>query len=160
MDLPPRKFATSAHKAWADRDTLDYIRECYPLKPNGTSKRRSTALAIYLVLVDCAGRFADKGSETFWASINTIAQSVGKSYNTTKRYLDEFVRVGILAKKHERLGKRYKPNTWVLLVYSKMLRAMLARTQYYGGSKTSRPTTIVGHPSPQDSELPSTHNNE
>lgn len=98
--------------AWQDMRTMRFLREQY----NG--KRRTTAVAIYQALSECAseyGRITKKHTSTFPAMLERIAAKTGKSVSTIKRYMQEFKALGVLSWETRKQGKMNKPNVWTLL---------------------------------------------
>lgn len=102
-------------KSWQDKRILRYLRKFYQ------GKKRRTAFTIYLILTELA---SDKNQlSTFMAAQETIAKMSGASYSTVRRYLNDFVKIKILSKKHIKNGKHNYANKWALLEYAPMTMA-------------------------------------
>ena len=101
--------------AWQDMRSTRLVRESF------SGKKRTTAIAIYQALTECAseeGRKKGKHVSTFSAPLVRIAEKSGKSINTIKRYVDAFRKLGIITWENRRQGKVNKPNLWRLLAPS------------------------------------------
>lgn len=100
---------------WQEVKTMGVIRKNY----NG--KKLTTAIATYQTLTELAS-IAGRGTRThtnqFPAYIKTIAERVGKSESTIKRYTKEFKNLKIITWENRRKGKMNLANLWKLLVYS------------------------------------------
>ncbi|MBI2415643.1 MAG: hypothetical protein HYV33_03215 [Candidatus Kerfeldbacteria bacterium] len=93
---------------WQSKPILRLIRETY------TRKRLCTAIAIYTVLTELS---SNQNTQAYCqAYYIDIANHMGKSSSTAKRYLNEFVIMGIVRKQH-----RYQKNN----------PKMLARTKWF-----------------------------
>jgi len=98
--------------AWQDMRTMYFLRQQY------SGKRRTTAVAIYQALSECAseyGRITKKHTSTFPAHLERIGAKAGKSVSTVKRYAQEFKTLRVLSWETRRQGKVNRPNLWTLL---------------------------------------------
>lgn len=101
--------------AWQDMRSTRLVRESF------SGKKRTTAIAIYQALTECAseeGRKRGKSVSIFPAPLVRIAEKSGKSLNTIKRYVETFRTLGLLTWENRRQGKVNKPNLWTLLAPS------------------------------------------
>lgn len=89
---------------------LDLIRDHFE------GAKRSTALAVYLVLTETANRIGGAEARTgFRESRATIAESVGVSVDTLDRYVSTFIKIGLLEVEREQMEGVNLPNRWILL---------------------------------------------
>jgi len=100
---------------WQETKMLRKIRENYQ------GKKRTTALAIYLVMTEfasLAGKGQGKHVNCFKAYLKKISDRCGKSESTVKRYFKEFKILKILSWKNHRAGLMNLSNEWLLLAYN------------------------------------------
>ena len=101
--------------AWQDMRSMRLVRESF------SGKKRSTAIAIYQALTECAseaGRMKGKHVSTFAVPLVRIAAKSGKSVSTVKRYAGVFRTLGLIGWAIRRQGKTNLPNMWTLLAPS------------------------------------------
>lgn len=109
--LELRNIKHKVPKCWQDKRIMRFIREKY------TGKKRTTAIAIYVVHTEIA---SNCNSEKYLAYYSQIGDLAGKSASTVKRYSNEFIKFKILAKNNRFKGKLNLANEWSLLAYSPM----------------------------------------
>ena len=86
-----------------------------------SDKRRTTAIAVYQALTECAseeGRRKRRSVATFPAPLARLAAKAGKSVNTIKRYVEIFRTLGLITWETRRQGKMNIANLWTLLAPS------------------------------------------
>ena len=114
----PRSQTRDIHKspfAWQDMRSTRLVRE------NFSGKKRTTAIAIYQALTECAseaGRMKGRHVSTFAVPLVRIVAKSGKSVSTVKRYAGVFRTLGLIGWEIRRQGKTNLPNMWTLLAPS------------------------------------------
>jgi DNA-binding MarR family transcriptional regulator len=96
---------------WQDKHALRILRAHYD---GERLKQRATALAVYLALTELA---SDQYQQDRVEVVHrAIWEATGTSESTVKRYLKEFVEIGLIAVEHRKLDQEISlPNIYTLL---------------------------------------------
>lgn len=112
-DATTRSLVSDARRApffYQTEDAFDALRERF------SGARRTTAIAVYVVLTETANRLGgEKARDGFRASRTSVAKMVGVSVDTFDRYVSELVEIGLLEVERERVEGVNLPNRWRLL---------------------------------------------
>jgi DNA-binding transcriptional MocR family regulator len=120
---------------WQDKRTLRLLREYYD---GERLKRRSTALALYVVLTEVASNQYNPSRAE--ATHRALWEMTGTSEATVKRYLQEFEALGLVAVERRKLeGDINLPNVYTLLT----------------PGVTDEPTPVIGEGTPGVASEPS-----
>ncbi len=101
--------------AWQDKRVMRVIRDSF------TGKKLAVAIAIYQTLTEQASNAGGKQGKAvseFRAYIYTIANKVGKSRSTIKRYMGDFRRLGVITWTTRKIGLKNMANLFTLCDYS------------------------------------------
>lgn len=107
MTIEVRAIIKAEAWCWQDKRIMRMLRNRYP------KKRIATAITVYQTMTELA---SNRSENYVRARYSTIARMTGKSKSTVRRYLMEFISLGIIARIQNRKNETQSfANTWVLV---------------------------------------------
>ena len=101
--------------AWQDKRVTKVIRESF------NRRKRPIAIALYQTLTEQASNAGGKQGKAvseFSAYLEGLAEKIGRSVATVKRYMADFKRLGIVSWQNRKWGHRNLANLYTLRHYS------------------------------------------
>ncbi|OGD25104.1 hypothetical protein A2819_00125 [Candidatus Azambacteria bacterium RIFCSPHIGHO2_01_FULL_40_24] len=101
--------------AWQDKRVMKVIRESF------NRRKRPIAIALYQTLTEQASNAGGKQGKAvseFSAYLEGLAEKIGRSVATVKRYMADFKRLGIVSWQNRKWGHRNLANLYTLRHYS------------------------------------------
>ena len=107
----PRELKDTAW-LWVEKDIIRMLRQEFASSP----KRYRTAISVYVALAELASN--SERQSRIEAYRNQISQFSAVSHTTVDRYLNYFIKLGILTKEARKINhKQNLSNRWILLSY-------------------------------------------